>query len=192
MKLFEGYAGNITAGHLLFVICCLFYLAWWSIAFRPGFSAPTSAKTVLFILTAVAGLIGLSIIVQGCLEIDVKTPVATAAIIGACAALYIALLLVTNIFMHRQVTTELMLIVFWVCMELCVINKMCGAGDWSGMSAVILAVLAVIAAGISMICYLQYYNLEPMKGFYMGMVPLIIFAVYMAAVAVFEIVSARG
>ena len=46
-----------------------------------------------------------------------------------------------------------------------------------------------IAAAAGMICYLMYYNLEPMKGFYMGMVPLILFAAYGAGIAIYQMAT---
>ena len=171
------------------------YLVWWCFAFRPGYSAPAVAKLLPFALTALFGIAGLSFIIMGCQNAKAAAGAAGTGhlgniyIIGACAAAYIVLLLVTNVVMHRQVTTELMLIVFWICMELCIINTMHGAGNWSLIAAVILAIIAIIVAAAGMVCYLMYYNLEPMKGFYMGMVPLIIFAAYMAGASVYQMAT---
>ena len=183
------------------------YLVWWCVAFRPGYSAPGIAKLLPFALTALFGIAGLSFVIMGCQNAKdaaagaAETAAETAKtaaetghigniyIIGACAAAYVILLLVTNVVMHRQVTTELMLIVFWICMELCIINTMHGGGHWGTLAAIILAVIAIIVAAAGMVCYLMYYNLEPMKGFYMGMVPLIIFAAYMAGVSIYQIVT---
>lgn len=191
---------NILLGQWLFVACCIAYLIWWCFAFRPGYTAPGAAKILPFALTAIFGIAGLSFVIMGCQ--GAKDAAASAAdtggihnvfIIGACAAAYMILLIVTNMVMHRQVTTELMLIVFWICMQLCIINTMHGdttqAGGWSMTAAIVLAVLAIIAAAAGMICYLMYYNLEPMKGFYMGMVPLILFAAYGAGIAIYQMAT---
>ena len=188
---------NILLGQWLFVACCMAYLIWWCVAFRPGYAAPAAAKLIPFALTALFGIAGLSFVIMGCQ--NAKAAAAGAAggagfvgnihIIGACAAVYVILLVVTNVVMHRQVTTELMLIVFWICMELCIINTMHGAGHWGLAAAVICAVIDIIVAAAGMVCYLMYYNLEPMKGFYMGMVPLILFAAYMAGLSIYQMAT---
>ena len=171
------------------------YLVWWSVAFRPGYSAPALLKTVPFALTALFGIAGLSFVIMGCQGAKdaagdgVAGAISNIHLIGACAAAYVILLVVTNVVRHRQGTTELMLIVFWICMELCIINTMHGGGHWSLVATVVLAVIAIIVAAAGMVCYLMYYNLEPMKGFYMGMVPLIIFAAYMAGISIYQIAT---
>ena len=188
---------NILLGQWLFVACCAAYLIWWCFAFRPGYLAPAVAKLLPFALTAIFGIAGLSFVIMGCQTAKEAVADATGAaghlgniyIIGACAAAYMILLVVTNVVMHRQVTTELMLIVFWICMQLCIINTMHGGGHWGMIAAIVLAVLAIIAAAAGMICYLMYYNLEPMKGFYMGMVPLILFAAYGAGIAIYQMTT---
>ena len=187
---------NILLGQWLFVACCMAYLVWGCFAFRPGYSAPAVAKLLPFALTALFGIAGLSFIIMGCQNAKAAAGAAghtggigNMYIIGACAAAYVVLLVVTNVVMHRQVTTELMLIVFWICMELCIINTMHGGGHWGLAAAVILAIIAIIVAAAGMVCYLMYYNLEPMKGFYMGMVPLIIFAAYMAGISIYQIAT---
>lgn len=186
---------NILLGQWLFVACCIAYLIWWCFAFRPGYAAPTAAKILPFALTAIFGIAGLSFVIAGCQGAkDAVGGVHNIYIIGACAAAYMILLVVTNMVMHRQVTTELILIVFWICMQLCIINTMHGSvaqagGSWSLSAAIVLAIFAIIAAAAGMICYLMYYNLEPMKGFYMGMVPLILFAAYGAGIAIYQMAT---
>ena len=187
---------NILLGQWLFVACCIAYLIWWCFAFRPGYAAPGVAKILPFALTAIFGIAGLSFVIMGCQGAkDAAANTANASglhniyIIGACAAAYMILLVVTNMVMHRQVTTELMLIVFWICMQLCIINTMHSGGHWGMVAAIVLAIFAIIAAAAGMICYLMYYNLEPMKGFYMGMVPLILFAAYGAGIAIYQMAT---
>ena len=43
-----------------------------------------------------------------------------------------------------------------------------------------------------MICYLKFYDLEPMKAFYDGMVPLILFAVVMLGIAGYIWIRLKG
>ena len=178
--------GKILAGNLLFAACCIVYLIWWSVAFRPGFTAPMIIKSGLFLVTAVLGVSGLFMIIRGCSE--VQGGIRAIAVIAAGAAAYIILLLLTQHFMHRQVTTELMLIVFWVCMEICAVNALYASGTFSVRAFAFIAASIIAAAAAGMICYLKYYELEPMAAFYDGMVPLILFALVMIGISVFQIV----
>ncbi len=187
---FGTVSGKILTGNLLFAACCIVYLLWWSVAFRPGYTAPMFLKSGLFLLTAVLGIAALAMIIQGCLRAD--SPIRFMFIIAAGAAAYIALLLLTNLLMQRQVTTELMLIVFWVCMEICALGSLCGEGVFSGKLFALLAVITLAAAAAGMICYLKYYDLEPMPAFYDGMVPLILFAAVMIGISICQVVRMRS
>ena len=186
----DPIAGRILAGNLLFAACCIVYLLWWSVAFRPGYTGPMMLKGLLFLATAALGIAGLAMIVRGCSLAE--SPVRFIFIIGAGAAAYVVLLVLTNVLMHRQVTTELMLIVFWACMEICACGALLGQGVFGrGLFAALVAiVLAAAVAG--MICYLKYYDLEPMKAFYDGMVPLILFALVMLGISAAQIAMQRG
>ena len=178
-------SGKILAGNLLFAACCCVYLIWWSVAFRPGYTAAMSIKVSLFIVTAILGVAGLVMIIQGCAA--AHSPVRYLLIIGVGAAVYIIMLLLTNFLMHRQVTTELMLIVFWVCMEICACGALCGEGAFGSKAFALLIMIVVAASAAGMICYLKYYDLEPMTAFYDGMVPLILFALVMIGISVFQV-----
>ena len=103
--------------------------------------------------------------------------------------MYIVLLILTNVLMHRQVTTELMLIVFWACMQICACDALYGADVISRAVFIVLAVIVLVFAAAGMICYLKYYDLPPMTAFYDGMVPLILFAVCMIGEAVYLMVG---
>ena len=177
----QSAAGKIFAGNLLFAACCIVYLAWWCVAFRPGYSAPMGIKTALFAITAILGVAGLATIIIGCQMSS--GGMRYVGIIAAGAAVYILLLVITNVAMHRQVTTELMLIVFWVSMEICACNALFGTGTISKAAFVIMGIIILVAAIIGMISYLKYYDLEPMPAFYDGMVPLVLFALVMIGIA---------
>ena len=184
---------KILTGNLLFAGCCVVYLVWWSVAFRPGFSAPMTIKGFLFLATAVLGVAGLAKIIQGCsLAGQNAQAVGThgphyMGIIAAAAGVYIVLLLLTNLLMHRQVTTELMLIVFWACMEVCACSALWSGGLFGGKAFAVIVAIVLAAAASGMICYLKYYELEPMTAFYDGMVPLILFALVCVGLSVYQI-----
>ena len=190
MMEFGTVSGKILAGNLLFAACCIVYLLWWSVAFRPDYTAPMMLKSMLFLATAAFGIGALAVIIQGCLNAD--CPIRYLYIIGAGIAAYIILLLLTSFLMQRQVTTELMLIVFWACMEICACGALWGEGVFSGKNFAVLAVIVVAAAAAGMICYLKYYDLPPMPAFYDGMVPLILFAVVMIGISVYQILKMRA
>ena len=181
--MFETVTGKIISGNLLFAGCCVVYLIWWSVAFRPGYSAAMCIKGGLFLLTAILGAMGLARIIQGCSSAE--GGMRYMFIIAAGAAIYIVLLLLTNMLMHRQVTTELMLIVFWACMQVCALNALYGEATIGKVAFAVMAAIVVAAAAAGMICYLKYYDLPPMTAFYDGMVPLILFAVVMIGEAVY-------
>ena len=181
----SGTPGRILAGNLGFAACCIVYLIWWSVAFRPGYTAPMALKGTLFLITAVLGIAALALIIQGCAQAD--PPVGFRYIIAAGAAAYIILLLLTNMLMHRQVTTELLLIVFWACMEICALGTLCGEGVFGGGAFAALAAVTLAAAAAGMLCYLKYYDLDPVPAFYDGMVPLILFALVMIGISIFQI-----
>ena len=59
---------SIMAGHVLLIICGIFYLLWWCYAFKPGFtdSRVAGKAGVLLLITAITGLAGVVLSVIGC------------------------------------------------------------------------------------------------------------------------------
>lgn len=178
---------DVVMGHLLLIVCCVFYLIWWSISFRPEQSVNRVGgyRGVLLLITAVSGMAGLIISIFGINLISGTPKIPNLAICVAGIAAYIVLLLITWFGMKRPVTTELVLITGWTVLELCCINT-CQAGGalTSAQSALMLIVIAV-AFVISMVLYVLYYRMEEWRAFYAAMVPLITEAV---AMVIFEIV----
>lgn len=178
--------GKILIGQILLIICCAFYLIFWSLSYRPDVTVNrTGGMSGLFLLiTAVCGLSGTALTLYG---INTLSPARTpklngAAIIAGGVILYIVLLLITRFALNRPVTTELVLITGWAMLELSVVNVMQAADIFSGGS--FFAACAVIAAAcvISMILYVLYYRMEPVRAFYAAMVPLVTEAVAMGII----------
>lgn len=176
-------AGKIIIGQILLIICCAFYLIFWSISYRPDVAVNrTGGVSGLFLLiTAVCGLAGTALSLYGINTLStVRTPkLSGAAIIAGGIVLYIVLLLITRFVFSRPVTTELVLITGWAMLEMSVINVLQAAeifsdGKFSAACAVIAAAFAV-----SMILYVLYYRMEPMRAYYAAMVPLFTEAVAM-------------
>ena len=160
-------AAKMTIGQILLVVCCVFYLIWWSLSYRPNETVNRAGglNGLLLLVTAVAGLAGVVMSLQGVIA-------------------YVLLLILTNVIFHRQTTTELLLIVGWMVLELTVISSLNADGKLSDARFWIMIVVLAAAFLISMILYVLYYRMEPMKAFYAAMVPLITEGVSMVVLLV--------
>ena len=100
------------------------------------------------------------------------------------------LLIVTYVFFHRPVTTELLLIVGWAMLALAEINALYGMDVFSRKTAVIFCLITAAAVLGSLVCYVLYYRLGNTAGYIDGIVPLVlaaaVFGVLAAAIAVAE------
>ena len=95
---------------------------------------------------------------------------------------YVILLAVTSGLLHRQVTSELLIITAWAVLELSLVSFLYGVGRFSMPVTLGSVILILVAATISMVCYLLYYSLAPYPGFIDGMIPLIAVAVVMMSI----------
>lgn len=168
---------KITGGQILLIICCIFYLIWWSISYRPGVEVNrlSGLRGILLFITALSGLAGVAFSVYGVNEVTAVRPAKMngGLIVLFGIAAYIILLFITRLVFKRPVTTELLLISGWVVLELTVINSLNSAGILSDAKFRILLFVIAAAFLISMILYVLYYRMEPMRAFYAAMVPLI-------------------
>ena len=172
--------GKIMVGNLAMMACCVFYLIWWYFAFNPNKDYAFALKAVLLVLTIVPGVFGL---VQLCMGVKgLRTGaegIKSSTIILAGIGVYIVMLLATYFIAHRQVTTELALIIGWTVLELCVTNAVYNAGIMDRLNALTLVFILAAVSIVALVCYLAYYDLGKMAAFYDGMVPLILCAVVM-------------
>lgn len=180
--------GKIITGQILLVICCIFYLIWWSISYRPGVTVNRAGgiNGVLLLITALSGITGLVLSIYGANGLPtVSQPKLSGSyiVMGGIIA-YFVLLLVTRLGFQRPVTTELFLITGWAMLELTVISSLNGAGHLSDIRFWILLAVIIVAFLISMVLYVLYYRMEPMKAFYAAMVPLITEGVSMIVVII--------
>ena len=173
----------IMTGHILLVFCCLFYLFWWCVAFRPGYTGArvSGLPGILLFITAAAGLSGIVVSVIGINGPSVyKAFVPTGYILIAGIIIYSGLLIATRLILHRQVTTELFLIVGWLVVELISFQAAYRMEGIGVKALLILCILALAAAVVSLIFYLQYYQVSEVRGYIYGMIPLITEALCMA------------
>lgn len=176
---------KLFLGNLCMVGCCVFYLAWWILAFKPE-GAIKGMKSGWLLLPA---------FLLGAAAVFTITPWANAiegehsffsgrtVLIGGITA-YVVLLAVTNMAFHRQVTTELFLIVGWTGIALLEANALYELQALSRSGTIALFVGILLAAVISMVCYLLYYGLDPLPGYIDGMIPLILVAIFMLLMAI--------
>ncbi len=172
-------------GNLLLTGCCVFYLLWWILAFKPTDAIKGLRSGWLLIPALLLGIAALVMIIKGANGANtIRSFFSAKAILLSAVFIYIALLLVTQLAFHRQVTTELLLIVGWTALAFLESNALYGMEIISRNGALCLFALAVLAAALSMICYVLYYGLEGRAGYIDGMIPLILVAVYMAVLSV--------
>lgn len=182
---FDFSTKQILWSNILLIICCAFYLVWWLLAFKPN-GASNGAKTGLLLIPAfVAGILAVILAVKGILSASTGAALFPKGTLlwGGIAALLVALI-ITSWFFKRPVTTELFLIVGWAVMALSEINVLYGLCRFSYSRATIFAVVIGIATLISLVCYVLYYNLGDLAGYFDGMVPLLLAALVMAGISI--------
>lgn len=176
---------NILGGQGLMIVCVIFYLIWWCIRFKPG-----GAETIFsMICLGGAFVCGLTAIYFNCHGINIAKERANAlfslsntVILIGCVVLYIVLFMVLTFAVHRTLTTELLLIVGWLALELCTVNQLCAMGSLGHTVTILLAFVVIAVAVASLVCYLAYYKVSAMQGWIVGMVPLILTGLTMALI----------
>ncbi|MCD7764205.1 MAG: hypothetical protein LUI14_13675 [Lachnospiraceae bacterium] len=187
---FEVQTRKMLTGNILMILCCIFYLAWWLVAFKPTGAIKGMKSGWLLIPALVFGVASVYQIAGGSGSVDnqLKLFSGNAVIIGGVAA-YVILFAGTAVLLKRQVTTELFLIVGWTALMFLELNALYGMGHYTRTVTILLLVITVVAAVVSLVCYLLYYNLDKVKGYVDGMIPLLLVAVMMAVVTVSVAVS---
>ncbi len=169
----DTHTRQILTGNLMLIICCIFYIAWWLIAFHPSHAVKGMRSGWLLIPAFIFGVWGVVQVANGTSTGDtVPVIIPKAAIVIGAVVAYIVLFVGTFLLLHRQVTTELFLIVGWTALMLMELDTLYGLGEFRETSAILLMVITVLAAVVSLVCYLLYYNLDVVKGYIDGIIPL--------------------
>ncbi len=184
---------TLIAGQISLILCCIFYLLWWRAGFYPGVtvSRVTGRVGILLYITAALGVLGVILSVTGANHIVAGKDIisGTAVLIGD-VLVYIVLLLGSRFLLHRQVTTELFLIVGWSMLMILAAGKVYSADAINDRSFIAMLIIIAVAAALSMIFYLAYYNVSPMRGYIYGMIPLITEAFSMLIFTVMLVIGA--
>lgn len=177
---------QVLVGNGFLVVCCLFYLLWWILAFKPV-GAVKGLKSGWLLLPALAfGVLAVTWIVRGIGAAQVQRSLFSYGILILFAAMaYVLLSAGTWVLLKRPVTTELFLIVAWTALTLAEIHMLWGAGVLRDLPAGAFLAAALLFAVVSMVAYILYYDLDAVKGYVDGMIPLILAAVMMIALDLF-------
>ncbi|MBB5183745.1 hypothetical protein [Catenisphaera adipataccumulans] len=176
-------AHQIVFGQILLIVCCIFYLIWWSVSYRPGetVSRIGGARGILLLITAASGVIGALVNMNGIRLAPAAAEHWNGTVINiAGLASYFILLLITYAGFKRPVTTELVLITGWTVLQLQTINALNAYGVLSEYSFGRLIVVIAAASILSLVLYILYYRMKPWPAYYLAMVPLISEAAAMA------------
>ncbi len=169
---------ELLYGNRSMIACVLCYLAWWIITFKPPAPKGSLIGSIFLIGAFVFGLGGIFIIIHAITRMGLEQavnplfPIWTIPVAGLIT--YILLLAITSKLLHRQVTSELIIIIGWTVLELCFVSSMYRYGIAGKEALIGLFVGIIIVTALSIICYLLYYKLEYVKGYYDGMIPLVL------------------
>ena len=166
---------SIFFGNILIIICVVFYLIWWAVAFKPNAVSHNKKNGILLGIAAVVGVIGVIVVIKGIRYFSGEGELLPSEmVIWSGVAVYAALLIFTFLVFKRQVTTELLLIVGWAVLEIMVINTLYGYGLIMSVIAYIVITSIITVSVVNLICYILYYKMENNAAYVDGMIPLIL------------------
>lgn len=177
---------SIWIGQISLIVCCGFYVLWWSLCYRPNVVVNRIGGLygLLLLVVAFSGFfgVGMTIYGQGTLPSYIS---GNWILIGGIVT-YLLLLFITQSFFGRPVTTELILIVGWTLLEMSLINHLYGAQMLSSTSVWIALIVCMLAFIISIVLYVLYYRMEPQLAYYAAMAPLLTEAVSMIVLLILK------
>lgn len=185
---------QILMGNISLIICSIFYLSWWILAFKPVRPVAGIRSGWLLLPALIFGVTAVILIIQSIQTAQLQQTIIPAGLIlPFAAAVYVFLAIITGKFMNRPVTTELILIVAWAALTLAEVNMLYGTGVLLFGTACGFFAVTVLFSLVSIAAYILYYNLDQMTGYIDGMIPLILAALMMGAIsaAVFRALYTR-
>lgn len=184
---------HMFLGNALLIGCAFFYLLWWILCFKPTGAIRGMRSGWLLIPAVILGLSALFFLIRGTIRADMpRQMISPIWILAGGVVVYFVLLAATWFLLHRQVTTELFLIVIWTVLAFLEVNALYGFGHIERGGVIALFIVAVATAILSMVCYILYYGLGPVSGYIDGMIPLIFVVLYMGAMMIVIARTADG
>jgi hypothetical protein len=166
---------KIFGGNLLMLVTIMFYIAWWTVTFRPNRTGKAAGAGFLIALALLTGLASITILFSGIESLSqAGTGFAVIYILLGAVAFYLIFLAMTRIAFQRPVTAELLLIIFWAALEGSAIFVLQGNHSISPGQALALVTLVMLATGIGMVCYILHYRLNEPARFWNGLIPLMV------------------
>ena len=94
---------ELFGGNALFLICSLFYLAWWTVSFRPN--TPVGAGSGIYItITFVTGISAIVLMLLGIYSLSqTSTGIPLLGIVLGGAAAFLVLIVITSVFFSAKV-----------------------------------------------------------------------------------------
>lgn len=176
---------QFLAADLWLIGCCVVYLLWWVLAFRPTNPVTGFRSGWLLIPASVAGVVAVVLAIRAGAGAPAKASLIDSkllVVLGIVA--YVVLAVGTWLAFRRPVTTELILIVGWAVLALYEVDKLWGTQLLGRRGAIVLVVLVLVVLAICLVCYTVYYRLSALPGLIVGAVPLTLGAIVMAIMAV--------
>jgi len=182
---FDFPVKRIFRSNILLIICCVFYLVWWLLAFKPTGAIKGMKTGWLLIPAFAAGLAAIILAVKGIQSASIDVALfPSRLLLWGGITIYLILLAVTRLLFKRPVTTELFLIIGWAVLALSEISALYGVGRFShGLAAIFAAAIGVVML-ISLVCYVLYYSLGDRAGYFDGMVPLLMVVLVMVGISI--------
>jgi hypothetical protein len=166
---------EIFAGNLLMVVTIAFYMAWWTVSFRPDGDGKAAGAGFFITVALLAGLASVASLFHGINALSqTGKGFALMYILLGAVAFYLVCLVVTKLVFQRAVTSELLLITVWAALEFSALAVLQGSGRFSAGQTLTLAVLVALATGVGLLCYVLHYRLDEVPRFWNGLVPLIV------------------
>jgi hypothetical protein len=172
---------EILGGNLVMFASIVFYIAWWTVSFRPNVNSKSASAISFMAVAIIAGVAAITTISVGINSLSQVAKVFPVRyiLIGAAAS-YVILLAVTRIVFQRAVTSELLLMIVWAAIESSVIAVLQSSGRFSTAQALTFGTIIFMTTVIGMICYVLYYRLDGLRRFWDGLIPLVTDAVAVA------------
>ncbi len=191
--MFSGFSEpvrQILTGNLLIIGCVIFYLAWWLIADNPAHAVHGIRSGWLLIPAFILAVGAVYQVSRGISLADQESLLLPNSIIVAAGVItYLVLLAVTTAVFRRTVTSELFIITFWSFFMFAEASAFYSLGCFTRQTAVTLTVVTFIVAAIDIVCYVLYYNLDDVKGYIDGMVPLIMAGVMTGVISLGAVIE---